>query len=118
MQKPQAGGIRAVGPMLVLGKSGPAFTAAAERDMVRAQIYIFFFWLQEALDWAMRNQLWGHALFLSSKMDLRTYSWVLTGWVGAARARCSRTVIDHLPCHFQLRNIPVESPALSVPRTT
>lgn len=35
--------------------------------------------LQEALVWAMRNQLWGHALFLSSKMDPRTYSWVLTG---------------------------------------
>jgi len=36
-------------------------------------------WLQDALVWAMRNQLWGHALFLSSKMDPRTYSWVLTG---------------------------------------
>lgn len=35
--------------------------------------------LQDALVWAMRNQLWGHALFLSSKMDARTYSWVLTG---------------------------------------
>ncbi|XP_042320292.1 protein transport protein Sec16B [Sceloporus undulatus] len=35
---------------------------------------------KEALDWAMRNQLWGHALFLSSKMDLRTYSWVLSGF--------------------------------------
>lgn len=36
-------------------------------------------WLQDALIWAMRNQLWGHALFLSSKMDPRTYSWVLAG---------------------------------------
>lgn len=36
-------------------------------------------WLQDALLWAMRNQLWGHALFLSSKMDPRTYSWVLAG---------------------------------------
>ncbi|KAJ6654657.1 hypothetical protein lerEdw1_006679 [Lerista edwardsae] len=35
---------------------------------------------KEALDWAMRNQLWGHALFLSSKMDMRTYSWVMSGF--------------------------------------
>ncbi|XP_075278712.1 protein transport protein Sec16B isoform X2 [Opisthocomus hoazin] len=35
---------------------------------------------KDALVWAMRNQLWGHALFLSSKMDPRTYSWVLTGF--------------------------------------
>uniref|UniRef100_A0A8B9VLQ8 Protein transport protein sec16 n=1 Tax=Anas zonorhyncha TaxID=75864 RepID=A0A8B9VLQ8_9AVES len=33
---------------------------------------------KDALLWAMRNQLWGHALFLSSKMDPRTYSWVFT----------------------------------------
>ncbi|NXW82992.1 SC16B protein, partial [Alopecoenas beccarii] len=35
---------------------------------------------KDALVWAMRNHLWGHALFLSSKMDPRTYSWVLTGF--------------------------------------
>lgn len=52
-------------------------------------IFLLLFWLQEALDWAMRNQLWGHALFLSSKMDSRTYSWVLTGWVGMARGQLS-----------------------------
>ncbi|NWS39794.1 SC16B protein, partial [Probosciger aterrimus] len=35
---------------------------------------------KDALVWAMRNNLWGHALFLSSKMDPRTYSWVLCGF--------------------------------------
>ncbi|XP_010022921.1 PREDICTED: protein transport protein Sec16B, partial [Nestor notabilis] len=35
---------------------------------------------KDALVWAMRNHLWGHALFLSSKMDPRTYSWVLSGF--------------------------------------
>ncbi|NXD62876.1 SC16B protein, partial [Eolophus roseicapillus] len=35
---------------------------------------------KDALVWAMRNHLWGHALFLSSKMDPRTYSWVLCGF--------------------------------------
>uniref|UniRef100_G1RZY7 Protein transport protein sec16 n=1 Tax=Nomascus leucogenys TaxID=61853 RepID=G1RZY7_NOMLE len=34
----------------------------------------------EALEWAMKNHLWGHALFLSSKMDPRTYSWVMSGF--------------------------------------
>ncbi|XP_071076162.1 protein transport protein Sec16B isoform X2 [Desmodus rotundus] len=35
---------------------------------------------KEALEWAMKNHLWGHALFLSSKMDPRTYSWVMSGF--------------------------------------
>ncbi|XP_053105696.1 protein transport protein Sec16B isoform X3 [Hemicordylus capensis] len=41
---------------------------------------LFYGRKKEALDWAMRNRLWGHALFLSSKMDPRTYSWVLSGF--------------------------------------
>ncbi|XP_062437480.1 protein transport protein Sec16B [Rhea pennata] len=51
---------------------------------------------KEALDWAMRNQLWGHALFLSSKMDPRTYSWVLTGFTNTL------AVNDPLQTLFQL----------------
>ncbi|XP_004425062.1 PREDICTED: protein transport protein Sec16B [Ceratotherium simum simum] len=35
---------------------------------------------KEALEWAMKNHLWGHALFLASKMDARTYSWVMSGF--------------------------------------
>ncbi|XP_076797545.1 protein transport protein Sec16B isoform X2 [Arvicanthis niloticus] len=35
---------------------------------------------KEALEWAMKNHLWGHALFLASKMDPRTYSWVMSGF--------------------------------------
>lgn len=35
---------------------------------------------KEALEWAMKNHLWGHALFLSSKMDARTYNWVMSGF--------------------------------------
>uniref|UniRef100_A0A8D2L764 Protein transport protein sec16 n=1 Tax=Varanus komodoensis TaxID=61221 RepID=A0A8D2L764_VARKO len=51
---------------------------------------------KEALDWAMRNHLWGHALFLSSKMDLRTYSWVLSGFTSTL------AVNDPLQTLFQL----------------
>ena len=32
---------------------------------------------KEALEWAMAQGLWGHALFLASKMDQRTYSSVM-----------------------------------------
>ncbi|XP_050306362.1 uncharacterized protein LOC126743361 isoform X3 [Anthonomus grandis grandis] len=32
---------------------------------------------QEALDWAMRHGLWGHALFLASKLDKRTHANVM-----------------------------------------
>ncbi|XP_012501978.1 PREDICTED: protein transport protein Sec16B [Propithecus coquereli] len=35
---------------------------------------------KEALEWAMKNHLWGHALFLASKMDPRTHSWVMSGF--------------------------------------
>ncbi|XP_057668729.1 uncharacterized protein LOC130901379 isoform X3 [Diorhabda carinulata] len=32
---------------------------------------------QEALEWAMKHSLWGHALFLASKLDKRTYANVM-----------------------------------------
>ncbi|XP_018571551.1 uncharacterized protein LOC108911173 isoform X2 [Anoplophora glabripennis] len=32
---------------------------------------------KEALEWAMRHGLWGHALFLASKLDKRTYANVM-----------------------------------------
>ncbi|XP_037073817.1 protein transport protein Sec16B-like [Pollicipes pollicipes] len=32
---------------------------------------------KEALEWAMRQGIWGHALFLASKMDQRTYGQVM-----------------------------------------
>ena len=33
---------------------------------------------QEGLEFAMKAGLWGHALFLASKMDQRTYAGVMT----------------------------------------
>ncbi|NXN10859.1 SC16B protein, partial [Indicator maculatus] len=51
---------------------------------------------KDALVWAMRNHLWGHALFLSSKMDPRTYSWVLTGFTSTLATN------DPLQTLFQL----------------
>lgn len=46
--------------------------------------------LQDALESAMKNGLWGHALLLASKMDSRTHARVMTrysGWAGSCWAR-------------------------------
>ncbi|NXC91597.1 SC16B protein, partial [Cercotrichas coryphoeus] len=61
---------------------------------------------KDALVWAMRNQLWGHALFLSSKMDARTYSWVLTGFTSTLATN------DPLQTLFQLMSGRVPQAAL------
>ncbi|NWU73103.1 SC16B protein, partial [Pterocles burchelli] len=61
---------------------------------------------KDALMWAMRNQLWGHALFLSSKMDPRTYSWVLAGFTGTLATN------DPLQTLFQLMSGRIPQAAL------
>ncbi|NWV74499.1 SC16B protein, partial [Dasyornis broadbenti] len=61
---------------------------------------------KDALVWAMRNQLWGHALFLSSKMDSRTYSWVLTGFTSTLATN------DPLQTLFQLMSGRIPQAAL------
>ncbi|KAM6305715.1 protein transport protein Sec16B-like [Aegotheles albertisi] len=61
---------------------------------------------KDALVWAMRNQLWGHALFLSSKMDPRTYSWVLTGFTSTLASN------DPLQTLFQLMSGRIPQAAL------
>ncbi|NXC16386.1 SC16B protein, partial [Corythaeola cristata] len=61
---------------------------------------------KDALLWAMRNQLWGHALFLSSKMDPRTYSWVLTGFTSTLATK------DPLQTLFQLMSGRIPQAAL------
>ncbi|NXX47643.1 SC16B protein, partial [Tricholaema leucomelas] len=61
---------------------------------------------KDALVWAMRNHLWGHALFLSSKMDPRTYSWVLTGFTSTLATN------DPLQTLFQLMSGKIPQAAL------
>ncbi|XP_042273589.1 protein transport protein Sec16B [Thunnus maccoyii] len=51
---------------------------------------------KEALDSAMSNGLWGHALFLASKMDNRSYTTVLNRFTGQL------TASDPLQTIFQL----------------
>lgn len=62
-------------------------TVAADRTLVSRQTeasvtkkfreLLLFGNKKQALEWAMTQGLWGHALFLASKMDQRTYSSVM-----------------------------------------
>ncbi|KAG8436832.1 hypothetical protein GDO86_007786 [Hymenochirus boettgeri] len=55
----------------------PSSAEISEKAVEKFTKLLFYGRRKEALDWAMKSQLWGHALFLSSKMDSRTYGWVM-----------------------------------------
>ncbi|XP_066453580.1 protein transport protein Sec16B isoform X2 [Eleutherodactylus coqui] len=74
----------------------PSTAETSTRAVEKFTKLLYFGRKKEALDWAMKSQLWGHALFLSSKMDLRTYSWVM------ARFTSTLAVNDPLQALFQL----------------
>ena len=48
-----------------------------EAHVVKFRDYLLFGHKKEGLEYAMQNGLWGHALFLASKMDERSYSNVM-----------------------------------------
>ncbi|XP_072275842.1 protein transport protein Sec16B isoform X2 [Pyxicephalus adspersus] len=66
----------------LLTGEAPSAAETSARAIEKFTKLLFFGRKKEALDWAMKSQLWGHALFLSSKMDLRTYSWVMARFTG------------------------------------
>ncbi|KAL8178047.1 UNVERIFIED_CONTAM: Protein transport protein Sec16B, partial [Gekko kuhli] len=82
-------------PDLLTGEIVPS-AGTPKQNVEKFTKLLFYGRKKEALDWAMRSQLWGHALFLSSKMDLRTYSWVLTGFTSTLASN------DPLQTLFQL----------------
>ncbi|XP_053086096.1 protein transport protein Sec16B isoform X3 [Pangasianodon hypophthalmus] len=49
----------------------------------RKKVLLFLALTVEALESAMRSGLWGHALFLASKMDSRAYNTVLSRFTGS-----------------------------------
>ncbi|KAM4722912.1 protein transport protein Sec16B [Rhinophrynus dorsalis] len=55
----------------------PSATDASAQAKEKFTKLLFYGRKKATLDWAMKSQLWGHALFLSSKMDSRTYSCVM-----------------------------------------
>lgn len=98
--------------LISLGDEPPLIPDGAQVDLLTGEVpssdemstravekftkLLYFGRKKEALDWAMKSQLWGHALFLSSKMDSRTYSWVM------ARFTSTLAVNDPLQTLFQL----------------
>ncbi|CAH1786045.1 unnamed protein product [Owenia fusiformis] len=52
---------------------------------------------KDALDWGMKNNLWGHTLFLASKMDARTHASVMTRF-----ANVSMKLNDPLQTLYQM----------------
>uniref|UniRef100_F6UC90 Protein transport protein Sec16B n=1 Tax=Monodelphis domestica TaxID=13616 RepID=F6UC90_MONDO len=82
-------------PNLLTGEIPPSIETKAQ-IIEKFTKLLFYGRKKEALEWAMRNHLWGHALFLSSKMDPRTYSWVMSGFIS------SLALNDPLQTLFQL----------------
>ncbi|XP_025111637.1 uncharacterized protein LOC112574654 isoform X3 [Pomacea canaliculata] len=59
-------------------------TQQLEEATDRFRHYLLYGHKKEALDWAMKHNLWGHALFLASKMDTRTHANVMTRFANTA----------------------------------
>ncbi|XP_006867162.1 PREDICTED: protein transport protein Sec16B [Chrysochloris asiatica] len=66
-------------PNLLTGEVPPSVETPAQ-VVEKFTKLLYYGRKKEALEWAMKNHLWGHAFFLSSKMDPRTYSWVMSGF--------------------------------------
>lgn len=61
------------------GSTEPASSQLKEEYVTRKfREYLLYGSVQQALEWAMKHSLWGHALFLASKLDKRTYAKVMT----------------------------------------
>ncbi|XP_049633543.1 LOW QUALITY PROTEIN: protein transport protein Sec16B [Suncus etruscus] len=61
-------------PNLLTGEIPPSVETPEQAVEKFTKLLYFGRKKAKALEWAMKNHLWGHALFLSSKMDPRTYS--------------------------------------------
>lgn len=60
--------------------------------------YLLYGSINEALEWATENNLWGHALFLASKMDRRTHANVMIKFANQI------TLTDPLQTLYQLKS--------------
>ncbi|KAK9403878.1 protein transport protein Sec16B [Crotalus adamanteus] len=91
---------------LLTGEMVPT-AGTPEQKIEKFTKLLFYGRKKEALDWAMRNQLWGHALFLSSKMNPRIYNRVLTGFTSTLASN------DPLQTLFQLMSGRIPQASLS-----
>ena len=64
------------------------FNENMEKHVMKFRDYLLFGHKKEGLEYAMQHGLWGHALFLASKMDDRSYSNVMLRFANGL-VRCS-----------------------------
>jgi hypothetical protein len=70
-------GSNVVEPESVETSNGSTTNLKEEEITNKFREYLLYGSGKEALEWAMKHGLWGHALFLASKLDKRTYANVL-----------------------------------------
>ena len=63
--------------IIVKSKTEVKLDDDTEEHVVKFRDYLLFGHKKEGLEYAMQHGLWGHALFLASKMDDRSYSNVM-----------------------------------------
>lgn len=63
-----------------LSETNASSTSIVKDEVVTSKFREFLIYGsgKEALEWAMKHNLWGHAFFLASKLDKRTYANVMT----------------------------------------
>ncbi|XP_048517146.1 protein transport protein Sec16B [Dendroctonus ponderosae] len=67
-------------------ENGSTQSVLKEEEVTRRfREYLLYGSCQEALEWAMKHGLWGHALFLASKLDKRTYANVMMHFANGLR---------------------------------
>ncbi|XP_049269869.1 uncharacterized protein LOC119390134 isoform X1 [Rhipicephalus sanguineus] len=58
-------------------------TTGSSRVLAKFREFLLFGHKKDALEWAVKCGLWGHALSLASKMDARTYASIMTRFTNA-----------------------------------
>ncbi|KAL3278660.1 hypothetical protein HHI36_016197 [Cryptolaemus montrouzieri] len=84
-------------PQLSEGLNGFSISTLKEEEVTnKFREYLLYGSDQEALEWAMKHGLWGHALFLASKLGKRVYSNVMVRFANGL------TLNDPLQTLYQL----------------
>lgn len=73
-------------------------TLSEEEITEKFRNFLLYGSINEALDWATDNNLWGHALFLASKMDRRTHANVMIKFANKL------PLVDPLQTLYQLKS--------------
>lgn len=70
---------------------------SGSRALAKFREFLLFGHKKDALDWAMQQGLWGHALSLAAKMDTRTYANIMTHFTNSLAVNDPlQTLYQHL----------------------